>query len=249
MVSPAANQAFGETRSSSVRDGYLASRLGYADDCNLLDNVPTVSGFFSVLPFECARVVSVLYYATNASFPPLADFLSVAQVTAPGEFTEWQARTSFLPMVTAGQCPIFLDPTNTARRLVRSDFDPAKTVFLPSRAQGVVSVTNATQARVLSQQFSRERVDLQVSATTPSLVVLSQAYYHWWRAQVDGESTRLWLANFGFQALQVPAGEHHVRLVYVDRAFHAGAVISGLAAVGLLVLALRPRRRIARKAE
>jgi hypothetical protein len=242
MVSPAADEGFATIHTPSVRDGYLASRLGYSDDCNLLDEVPTVSGFFSLQPWECGRVVSVLYHATNASFPRLEDFLSVAHITAPGEFTEWQARTNFLPMVTAGQHPVFLDATNTARQLVQPDFDGARTVFLPPEAQAFISVSNETSARVVSQRFERERVAVEIAAAMPSMLVLSQAYYHWWRAEVDGEPARLWRANFAFQAVQVPAGTHRVRLAYVDRAFQVGALVSILTALGLAVTWLRMKR-------
>jgi uncharacterized membrane protein YfhO len=43
---------------------------------------------------------------------------------------------------------------------------------------------------------------------------------------VDGCSTRLWSADYGFQAIEVPAGQHQVRLVYRDLGFQAGVAIS-----------------------
>jgi len=46
---------------------------------------------------------------------------------------------------------------------------------------------------------------------------------------MDGRPTSLLRDNYAFQAVQVPGGKHHVRLVYQDRAFCLGAIISGLA--------------------
>jgi uncharacterized membrane protein YfhO len=113
-------------------------------------------------------------------------------------------------------------------------------VFLPLELKASVSITNETSARVVSQRFTQERVELEVEAAAPSLVVLAQTWYHPWRAYVDGAPARLLRANYAFQAVEVPPGARHVRLVYEDRALRAGAVISGLgvlACAGLWVLA------------
>jgi uncharacterized membrane protein YfhO len=44
---------------------------------------------------------------------------------------------------------------------------------------------------------------------------------------VDGQAAPVWRANHAFQTLEVPAGQHSVKLVYEDRSFRIGAVISG----------------------
>jgi len=58
------------------------------------------------------------------------------------------------------------------------------------------------------------------------MVVVAQAYYHPWHAYVDGEPTRLWRANYAYQALEVPPGKHQVRLVYEDHMFWGGVLLS-----------------------
>ena len=54
---------------------------------------------------------------------------------------------------------------------------------------------------------------------------------------------RLLRANQAFQALQVPAGPHHVTLVYEDRMFYCGTLISLSAAAIWGALWLRGRKR------
>jgi uncharacterized membrane protein YfhO len=49
---------------------------------------------------------------------------------------------------------------------------------------------------------------------------------------VDDRPAPLLLANYAFQAVPVPAGSHHVRLVYEDRAFQIGLLCSALALLG-----------------
>jgi uncharacterized membrane protein YfhO len=45
---------------------------------------------------------------------------------------------------------------------------------------------------------------------------------------VDGKPVRLWRANHAFQALEVPAGRHEVKLAYEDRPFYGGTIVSAL---------------------
>ena len=171
MVSPAAEVKFTQFVMSDLKDNFLVKRLGCFADCNLLDEVPKVNGFFSLYPAQSGELTSVLYSSTNASFPRLADFMGVSQITSPREVTEWLPRDSFLPLATAGQKGIFLDDTNAVRALIAPDFDSRTVVFLPLELKASVSVTNQTSARVVSQRFTPERVDLEVEAASPSLVV------------------------------------------------------------------------------
>jgi hypothetical protein len=243
MVTPAAAMDFIRFALSDPKNNFLAKRLGYCANCNLLDAVPKVDGFFSLVPRENDGLISLLYGATNANFPRLNDFLGVSQITAPDEFFHWQPRRTFLPLVTAGQKPVFLDDPGTLRVLTQPDFEGGKMVFLPPEAKSLVTVTNQTAARVLSSQFKAQRVDIDVEAAEPSLVVVAQTYYHNWRVYVDGQPTHLLRANYAFQALQVPAGRHHVRLAYEDRTFQFGAAVSVCMVVNCLIFLRWLRRR------
>ena len=243
MVSPAAEVGFTGFVLSDLKNNFLVKRLGCFADCNLLDGVPKVNGFFSLYPAQSGELTSVLYGSTNASFPRLADFMGVSQITSPHEITEWLPRDSFLPLATAGQRPVFLDDTNALRALLAPDFDSRNVVFLPPELKARVSVTKHTDARVVSQRFTPEQVDLEVEAAAPSLVVIAQTWYHQWRASVDGAPVRLLRANYAFQAVEVPAGKRHVRLVYEDHALRAGAFISGLGLLACAGLWVRSRCR------
>ena len=77
-------------------------------------------------------------------FPRLEDFMGVSQITAPDQIFHWQSRSNFLPLVTAGQKPVFLDDADTLRALTQPDFDGSKIVFLPPEAKSLVTVTNQT---------------------------------------------------------------------------------------------------------
>ena len=106
-----------------------------------------------------------------------------------------------------------------------------------------MTATNQTQARVLNSKFTAQRVDIEVETSGPSLVVVAQTWYHNWRAYVDGRPAPLLRANHAFQAIQVPAGRHSIRLVYEDRAFQFGAAVSICMAVNCLIFLHLLRRR------
>ena len=243
MVTPTAAMDFIRFALSDPKNNFLAKRLGYCGNCNLLDGVPKVDGFFSLMPRESDGLISLLYGATNANFPKLNDFLGVSQITAPDEFFHWQPRRTFLPLVTAGQKPIFLDNANTLRALGQNSFDGSKIVFLPPEAKLFVTATNPTTARVLNSKFETRSVDAEVEAAGPSLVVVAQTYYHNWRVYVDDQPTHLLRANYAFQAFQVPAGRHHVRLAYEDLAFQFGAAVSICMAVNCFICLHLLRKR------
>jgi hypothetical protein len=145
---------------------------------------------------------------------------------SPTNIFEWTIRPGPLPLVTAGQKPAFLEPRATLERLASPDFDPRREVFLPPAARPFISASNAARAEILSTSFKAQQIDLQVKADTPTMVVAAQSYYHPWRAYVDGQPVTLWRANYAFQALEVPAGRHRVELVYHDKLFLLGTIIS-----------------------
>jgi hypothetical protein len=81
-----------------------------------------------------------------------------------------------------------------------------------------------------------------VTSRTPCLLVMSEVYYPWWRAAVDGAGTTLTRVNHTFMALVVPAGSHLVTLSLAPWSLWAGAAISAGTLLGALALLVSARR-------
>jgi hypothetical protein len=243
MLNAEAESNLPAAQMSNAVSQVLYTRMALYGDANLLDHLPKVVGMYSLFPQGSGEVLSALWGAPQSS-AGLLDFLAVSHVNKPGKVTEWEFRPSHLPWVTAGQKPVFADVPGTLAALVAPDFDPRRTVFLPMEARAVVSVSNASPARVSVQQFAPHKVHMEVLAPELALVVISQTYYHNWHAYVDDQPTPLLRANHAFQALQVPAGRHQVTLVYEDRMFRYGMLLSFLSAAILLGLWLRSRKQV-----
>ena len=218
----------------------LASFCNY----NLLDHLPKYDGFFSLNLWTMDQLNRRIALATtNNDLPRIKDFLGVSQINNPSSPVEWIARDTFLPMITTGQQPVFVEDAAALRAVVRDDFDPVRFVYLPPEAKAFITATNQAEAKILSHHVEAEHVEAEVEAGSPAMVVVAQAYYHPWRAYVDGKATPLFRANYAFQALEVPAGKHQVRLVYEDRNFLHGVILSLFSLLTCAAIWFWPRPR------
>src|SRR5208282_5512120 len=148
-----------------------------------------------------------------------------------------------MPLLTGGQKPVFTDDLSAVQMFTNANFNPRRDVCLPVEAKPFITASNTTAVTISSPKFSAGQIEATVEAADPALLVAAQIYYHPWRAYVDGRPVRLWPANFAFQALEIPAGSHQVKLVYEDRRFHLGAAISLATLAGCLVFYFLARRR------
>jgi hypothetical protein len=234
MLLPAALGFLRYNPMAGLEETYLRNRLAIRANCNLLDELPQIDGFFSLTPREIGRVTALPYDYPDRAFPVLLDFLGVAQATVPGNTLEWAARPSAMPLVTAGQQPFFADDRTALEAFGQTNTDLRQVVFLPLEARGSITATQQTSAHVLQARFANQSISIQTEGPAASLLVISQTYYPAWRTYVDGQPTKIWRANYAFQAIEVPAGRHQIRMAYEDTRLLAGAVISGL---GLLACA------------
>lgn len=208
---------------------YLGHRLSEAFNCNLLDGLPKVEGFYPLFLKEHIDILRLLYTHPDATSSRLADFLSVSHVSESGNPLELASRDSFAPIVTTGQLPVFADRTETLRGLVSPEFDPAMIVYLPLEARGLIDDKNRGDAVLRSSRIGTQTAVIELESSRSNLVVVAQSFYHPWQAEINGAPARIWRANEAFQAIVVPAGRIKLTLKYEDRAFMAGLAVSILA--------------------
>jgi hypothetical protein len=217
------------TEGSTDPDSDLEGRrLSLFMNMNLLDHVAKFDGFFPLDLKEYLDVFKHAYFTTNEA-SGLLDFLGISEIGNPTNVLAWVHRGTFHPLITAGQQPVYLDAANTLNAIFSDSFNSSRTVYLPTEAKGIAKAKDAVGAEILSPRFRAERLDFGVKSDGPAMVVVAQTFYPAWHAYVDGRKTRLWRANYAFQALEVPSGQHEVSLRYEDRMFFWGAVISILA--------------------
>jgi hypothetical protein len=224
MISPSAERAMGMLVNPDPLETYKGQRAELYENCNLLDRIPKTDGFFGIHLAWQRKIDTLL---TGGKPPPrLLEFLGVSQIASPKNFFTWDAQTNFMPLATIGQGPVFLDDDATLAALASPDFKSATVVYLPVNKSSFVTAGADPDARIISSIVHPQECIFEASAQTNTMLVIAQSYYHCWLATVDGKPTELLRANEAYQAVQVPAGRHTVRLVYKDNLFWLGLAIA-----------------------
>jgi hypothetical protein len=123
---------------------------------------------------------------------------------------------------------------------------PSATARTISRPIGALSSRPAVELK----SYRPEEAVAQVSTQQDGYLVLLDAFYPGWRAEVDGVETPIERADHFFRGVYVPQGNHTVVFRYAPSSFQIGSYVSaGSTALVLLALltlrfrwGLRPRR-------
>jgi len=216
---------------------YLLYRMALMMNCNLLDGVPTLHGFYSLYLPNQQKVFEPLFYApTNRPVEGVLSFLGVGRVGEVSDIIGWRRRTGALPLATVGQSPKFLPEAQMNQFLFSTNFHPGETVVLSDRDQDRINVRSNSLARVLNSSIGAHKMVFEVESRSDAMLVCAQTFYHPWVAEIDGKRVPIFRANLGYQAMEVPAGRHQVILIYRDRMFWAGCIASGFGLLAMLIL-------------
>ena len=102
----------------------------------------------------------------------------------------------------------------------------------------VTATPLASPQPVTIERFENDRVELVFTNAMPGLLVLAEAWYPGWRAEVNGMPSKVLPANCWMRATHVPAGENRVVFFYRERKFALGLTITACS-LALLILAFR----------
>jgi hypothetical protein len=182
--------------------------------------------------------------STTNHFSRLEDFMGIQFVSNPTNLVDWVARSNpALSIIAGGQKAEPVDDETALRGILSAHFQPLEVVYLEPDARGQVSLTNVN-AGIKPTLVEAERMSVEVTTDGPMMLTFATSFYHCWHAYVDGKATRVWRANYAFQAVEVPKGKHEVRLVYEDTAFRCGAIISICTLIAMAAGWFWMRRRV-----
>jgi len=121
------------------------------------------------------------------------------------------------------------------------DFDPATTVVVEGEARPLAPATGLERAEIVA--YTPNELVVEVEASAPGYLVLSEVFYPGWRVFEEGGGERpLQRANYAFRAVAVEPGATRLHFVYAPISFRLGAALSGITALALLVGAVCWRR-------
>ena len=126
------------------------------------------------------------------------------------------------------------------------DFDGRRTAIVEDRIEGLPRGSRPPPGEARLARLEPERVEVDVSARRPGLLVLSDLEYPGWKAEVGGEETDIERVDYLMRGVRVPAGDSTVTFSYRPLSFTVGWVVSLLALAGVVTtgaLGWRARRR------
>ena len=126
------------------------------------------------------------------------------------------------------------------------EFDPRRTALLevPPNELPVLSgglMNTDSTARIITYEPSR--LIIETKAPTASVLVLSEIFYPGWEATVDGQSSRIFPADFLLRGVALSAGPHRVEMRYTAPAGRVGVLISISTILLLTILIVFERAR------
>ena len=82
-------------------------------------------------------------------------------------------------------------------------------------------------ANIHLTKYTPESLEYESSSKTPGIVVFSEIYYPYgWKAYIDGQFVEHFRVNYVLRALNVPAGNHHIRFEFRPDSVEKGNTFS-----------------------
>lgn len=95
----------------------------------------------------------------------------------------------------------------------------------PEFAQ-IVNPADSTASVVLTQ-YTPEYLEYEAQSKEDGTIVFSEIYYpHGWKALIDGQPAEHFRVNYLLRALNVPAGQHHIRFEFRPESVEKGNMLS-----------------------
>jgi hypothetical protein len=133
------------------------------------------------------------------------------------------------------QWEVNTNATATLARLADPAFDPHQSVMVfDPIAPPTTTASNAAPGTVAFAHYEPKRIELKVTAPTPSVLLLNDKFDPDWTVSVDGRPATVLRANFLMRGVQVPPGDHTIAFRYQLRSavFYVGL---GATLVGVLL--------------
>jgi hypothetical protein len=102
-----------------------------------------------------------------------------------------------------------------------TNFDFAKEILL-STAPNVSNEIQDLHDTVILRAYSENHLQISVSTSQPSVLLVNDLYYPAWHATVDGKDTKILRAFTSLRAIPISAGTHNVEMRYDSAAFDLG---------------------------
>ncbi|MBU0618992.1 YfhO family protein [Patescibacteria group bacterium] len=95
-----------------------------------------------------------------------------------------------------------------AEFLLDENIDLRKTVILEQNPGLQLEMPAEEKLEIVS--YKANQVLIKTESETKALLILTDSYYPTWQALIDGQTTEIFMADYTFRAVVVPAGSHEI---------------------------------------
>jgi hypothetical protein len=202
-----------------------------------LPNTPMISGLASannfdpILPGRYAlwmRTLTTMPAGQQARWLDAMDVGVAAFNSSPDGLPDYKVRQPPGRVWFVGKVDTAVSEADAFNIVGNSDFDPASQVVVEGPVPEGTRESSVGMASLLESNDSNA-LSVSTDNSGGGWLVVSAMNYPGWGARLDGQSTRLYAADYVFMAVWVPAGAHDVILEYHSRPFTVGLILAGLA--------------------
>ncbi|MBN1655696.1 MAG: YfhO family protein [Deltaproteobacteria bacterium] len=146
------------------------------------------------------------------------------------------------------------DSDRILETISKGGLDFRKTVLLEDPAapkpkpRGAISDLNGARfanESVNIVSYSANRIGVKANLDREGYLVFSEIHYPGWYARVDGKPAVVYRANYLLRAVHLTPGNHTVEMSFVPELFAPGLTVSLMTLLGLVLLLIYPRSRLA----
>jgi hypothetical protein len=128
--------------------------------------------------------------------------------------------------------------------LLGTEFEPSQQALMlesdrPQLTEAGCQPNNLSSGEVTGYESDASRIALQVQVTesTPGLLVFSEIYYEpGWKASIDGADAPIHRVNHVLRAMVIPPGTHEIEMIAQSGAWQKGKLASSISALLVIVM-------------
>ena len=161
------------------------------------------------------------------------------------EFDIYENRHALPRAFVAEEAVVVRDRARAREKLLAPGFEPSRTVVLEDPSGTLrpppPAPESAAAARLKVTLYDEQQVEVRVKMEKPGVLVLADAYFPGWKAEVDGQPAPIYAADIAFRGVVLPGGVHHVVFRYRPASAALGFAIAAASLGGLALAVARLR--------
>lgn len=134
-------------------------------------------------------------------------------VKGSGQFFIYE-NTDFLPRVFLVPDVRVLPEEEILQAIQTEEFNPREVAFLEEEPEVNLTRETPLTGTVEIVEWTPNRVVVEAEANEPSLLVFSENYYPYFKAEVDGEEAKVYRTNYILRGVFVPQGRHTITFYF-----------------------------------